>query len=196
MNRRIARSVVSIRQTFGLPPSGAAAPPPRSRTCADERDPPRTSPGCRQRGTSSMAGPPRWYAALALRAVNNPHCRPAKDATHEDQPQWSITPGRKTATPPPALAATTTPALRSLGRAWCRIQPNAGAADTGRLLTATGAIPLARWDGPDVSGFVRKQQHDDGRHATAGTSAWCPDIIRCRRRLSTASLPRRSSRCR
>jgi hypothetical protein len=91
MNRRIARSVVSIRHTSGLPPSGGSTAATIENLCWSNEIHRRTSPGCRQGVTSGMAGPPRSYAALALLGPQQPRIvQPAKDATHEDQPHASI----------------------------------------------------------------------------------------------------------
>jgi hypothetical protein len=86
MNRRIAFSVVSIRDTCGLPPAGANVAATIENLCTSRLTHRRTSAGAIEDNVRHGLVLHRSYAALALRPSTTAIVQPAKDATHEDQP--------------------------------------------------------------------------------------------------------------
>src|SRR5436305_11747745 len=89
MKRRIARSVVSIRHTSGLPPAGGSVAATIDSLCTSRLTHRRTSAGANE-VTSDTAGPPQVVCGSGLAALNIRNCQPATDATHEGQPHASI----------------------------------------------------------------------------------------------------------
>ncbi len=89
MKRRTARSVVSIRDSSGLPPTGGSVAATIENLCTSRLTHRRTSAGAIE-VTSGTAGPPSRSYAVAVAAHNTRDCQPAKDATHEDQPHASM----------------------------------------------------------------------------------------------------------
>src|ERR1700712_3323414 len=89
MKRRIAFSVVSIRQTSGVPPAGGSVAATIENLCTSRLTHRRTSAGAIEI-TSDMG----WSSTGRMRhwpcGPQHRDCQPAKDATHEDRPHASI----------------------------------------------------------------------------------------------------------
>jgi hypothetical protein len=89
MKRRIAFSVISIRDTSGSPPVGGSVAATIENLMHIQADPQHTSVDAIEAVTSDMAGPPSRSYAVAVTALNTRDVNP-RQTTQEDQPQASI----------------------------------------------------------------------------------------------------------
>jgi len=91
MNRRIAFSVVSIRQTSGLPPAGGSVAATIENLCTSKLTHRRTSAGAIEAITSGTGWSSTQVVCGSGRSgPQHRNSQPATDATHEDQPHASM----------------------------------------------------------------------------------------------------------